>query len=238
MESIVIKNGGLDISCSLFIPSTWNGTGTGCLIMHGWQSSQDRGFHLAEALLEQGIASMTFDLRGHGQSGGDIEKLSRKDFLDGVLIAYDEFVSRIGARAKIIGIGSSFGGYLTTLLSKQRTLNGMVLRVPANYRDAHFTESFIDTRHIDDAKTWKTTIHPWSETESLRAVHDFSGNILIVESELDELVPQSVLQSYADAVPDRAKMSYTIMKNAPHSLTRFPEFQVEYKEIVFKWLET
>lgn len=237
METLTLKNGESDISCSLFVPPVWSATGTGCLVIHGWQSGQDRRWYLAEALLEKGIASMTFDLRGHGASGGDIEKLSRKDFLDDVLVAYDRFVTRIGAHAKIIGIGSSFGGYLLTLLSKHRAMDGMILRAPANYRDEHFTESFVDTRHVDDAETWKKSAHHWSETESLQAVHDFSNDILIVESELDELVPQSVLESYANAVLDTQKLSYKIMKGAPHSLTKFPEFQVVYKNIVLAWLK-
>ena len=127
---------------------------------------------------------------------------------------------------------------MATLLSAERQLLAMALRVPADYRDVGFEEPLYAQRQEWEHSQWKNTSHARDETIALRAVHSFGGHILIVESENDEIIPAVTVRSYKDAVTNPDKLSYVVMAKAPHSISRFPQLQKEYEIIVFKWLES
>lgn len=206
------------------------------LLIHGWKSGQDRMFQISEMFCERsGIACLTVDLHGHGKTIGDLNTLSRKDFLDDVVAAYDFLVSQNNIDKERIGvIGSSFGGYLATLLSTQRQLAWIAMRVPADYPDHGFEEpKKINEQPNED--TWRREPRDWSETATLRAVHAFQGKILLIESEHDEIIPHQLILNYKNAVSDPSNLKYVVMKGAPHSLSKHPEFQKEFSEILFNW---
>lgn len=206
------------------------------LLIHGWTSGQDRMYETAEMLMKRsGITCLTVDLRGHGKTEGDLDTLSRKDFLDDVLAAYDFLVAQEGIDANKIGIiGSSFGAYLAALAVGQRKIAWVVLRVPADYPDEGFEESKKIANQPNEAE-WRGAPKNWDATAALRAIHSFRGKVLIVESEKDELLPQQIVLNYKNAVSDERDVRYVVMKGAPHSLTRHPEFKKEFNEIVFEW---
>lgn len=209
------------------------------LLIHGWESAQDRMFALAEELSSLGYICLTVDLRGHGKSLGDHKIYSRQDFFKDVLAAYDLLAAQEAVDPnRIFAIGSSFGGYLSALLAGQRNLRGVCLRVPADYRDVGMDTPLYEQRGQWDHSEWKSKSHTADETASLRALHGFSGAVLVVESEKDELVPAATVQSYCTAVPDPSKLTYKLMLGAPHSITRHPELQAEFSKIVFSWLNT
>ncbi len=139
--------------------------------------------------------------------------------------------------AKITAVGSSFGGYLVSLLSAERSVKALVLRVPANYEDRGFTAPLHAHRMEKSRQEWKLRMHSHDATKSLRALHIFKGRVLVVESEKDEIVPASVVQSYGNAITKKKQRTYKIMKNAPHSISRYPNFQRTYRKIVLDWLK-
>jgi esterase/lipase len=195
-------------------------------------------FDLAEQLATQGYVCLTFDMRGHGASEGNHTVSSRKDFRDDVLAAYDFLVSQEEVDAnRVIVIGSSFGSYMAALLSSKRKLAGLVLRVPADYRDEGFNEPLYDQRTQWEHSEWKKQAHGSSETAALCAVNAFRGDVLVVEAEKDEIVPAATVHSYVTATQNAKSTKHVVMKGAPHSISRFPEFQQEFKAIVIKWLE-
>ena len=205
----------------------------GVLLLHGWMSAQDRMYEIAGLLAtEMGAVCLTVDLRGHGKTGGDLEPLSRKDFLDDVLVAYDYLASQENVDATRMGvIGSSFGGHLAALLTARRGLSWAVLHVPADYPDASFADSKV---LAPDNMGWRQEVRVWSTTDALRSLHSFGGKVLIVESEKDEVIPRQTLLNYQNAT--QGNSSYVIMKNAPHSITRYPDFKRELNHIVSEWL--
>lgn len=209
------------------------------LLIHGWQSAQDRMFDTAEILSQRsGITCLTVDLKGHGKSEGKIGEHSRKDFLNDVIAAYDFLVAQPNIDTSKIGVlGSSFGGYLAPLLSSKRKVVWMVLRVPADYPDEGFETPKVPSTGDErpGVNDWRGQKRNWDATAALRAVHDFHGKILIVESENDDLVPHQAVQNYMDAVTEKRDLRYELMKGAPHSLTKYPEFKKQFNEIVFEW---
>ena len=241
MEQIHISTpSGRTLEGNLFpAPNNAQSKKPAALLIHGWTSAQDRMFGTAEMLsTRSAITCLTIDLSGHGKSEGKIGELSRKDFLDDVVSAYDFLATQSGIDTSNIGIiGSSFGGYLAALLTAQRNLAWVVMRVPADYPDEGFENPKIPTSEDDQSSIhqWRTTERTWNTTNALRAIHGFQGKLLLVESEKDDIVPHQTIQNYANAMVEKSDLWYEIMQNAPHSLTKHPEFKAQFDELIFEW---
>jgi esterase/lipase len=209
------------------------------LLIHGWTSGQDRMFDMAEALsMRSGITCLTIDLGGHGKSEGKIGELSRKDFLDDVLAAYDFLVAQPNVdMSKIGALGSSFGAWLAAMLTAERKVNWVVMRVPADYPDDDFEtpKQVVNEEKGSPAYEWRTHSRSWDATAALRAIHNFRGKVLLVESENDELIPSQLVQNFANAVVEKRDLRHEIMKGASHSITRTPEHKAKFVEIVLDW---
>jgi pimeloyl-ACP methyl ester carboxylesterase len=152
------------------------------LFIHGWASSQEGYLPRARALSALGFICLTFDLRGHGDSPrGGGTTATRKEFFDDVLAAYDFLISRPGVGADRVGVvGASFGGYLGSLLTARRRVRWLALRAPANNPDAELGSAF-------------------------EAVRRFAGELLLIESERDEVIPHEVVEGYRIALGDNSR---------------------------------
>lgn len=230
----VPANGGV-LSGVLFLGNGDSEKKPAALLIHGWQSGQNRMFETAEILSGLGITCLTIDLRGHGKTPGDLNTLSRKDFLADVIAGYDFLVHREDVDSARIGVvGSSFGGYFAALLASKRKLAWMVLRVPADFVDDGFDKAKrADASAIAPLITAST---PWKATRALRSIHEFAGNVLLVESGNDDIIPSETIANFRNAVSDPADLTYILMEGAPHSLTRAPEYKKQFNEIVQKWV--
>jgi len=206
------------------------------LLIHGWMSSQKRNILTAQTLVKQGFICMTFDLRSHGGSEGARGKLSRDDYLQDCIAAYDLLAQQKHVDHENIGvIGSSFGSYLACILSVTRKLSWLILRVPANYPDEGFDKPQVKFTGVT-AKPWREKKLSVSENTALQAVHGFSNPILVIESENDELVPQQTITNYLNAAPDRSLITHEIMIGSGHSMVGEKAYQ-DYLRIVTKWLQ-
>lgn len=237
MQPVQIPSGEIQLSGNLF-PSSSKAEGKSPVVLHihGWKSRQDRAFEISKLLSAMGFICLTFDLRGHGKSPGDIEKFSRKDFLEDCIAAYDFLAEQEGVDKESISVvGSSFGAYLAALLTKERTVSRLVLRVPADYPDEGFE---IPKVQAEDPKKleWRANPKKWKETAALRAVHDFRGETLVVESEKDESIPHQTVQNYINAVEEEGLLTHVVMKDAPHSLRERPDLQREFEKILVDWM--
>lgn len=209
------------------------------LLLHGWTSGQDRMFDMGEALSTRaGVICLTIDLGGHGKSEGKIGELSRKDFLDDVLAAYDFLATQSDVDASKIGVlGSSFGAWLAAMLTAERKVNWVVMRVPADYADDDFEvpKQIVNEEKRSSAYAWRTHARNSDATAALRAIHNFRGKVLLVESENDELIPSQLVKNFADAVVEKRDLRHEVMKGASHSITRAPEHKSKFVEIVLDW---
>lgn len=76
------------------------------VIVHGLGSRKDNHADFARACQGSGLAALTFDLRGHGASGGNLGAGALDDVLAAVQLVADRGHRRVGLR------GSSLGGFL------------------------------------------------------------------------------------------------------------------------------
>ena len=132
-------------------------------------------------------------------------------------------------------MGSSYGGYLSAVAINYLELEWLVLRVPALYFDQKFnvpTEKLIGEDEEGDA--FKSTNLTPETSLALKGVANFNGEILIIESEKDEVIPHPVIENYLKFI-DKDKLSYQIMKNTRHSLETEKQ-EKEYIEILKNWL--
>ena len=136
---------------------------------------------------------------------------------------------------KIGIIGSSYGGYLSAVASNFLEFEWLILRVPALYFDDNFnvpTDRLIN----EDPRAFKTSNLKTQNSLALKGVSNFPGDILIIESEKDDIIPHPVIENYSEAIPDKRLLAYIIMNGAGHSLET-KEQEKEYIEILKNWLK-
>ncbi|MEK7095788.1 MAG: alpha/beta fold hydrolase [Patescibacteria group bacterium] len=238
MKDVAFKVGNNQLKGSLFYPSPLKDKNPAVLFIHGWTSAQDRYSDQAKNLNDLGVICLTFDLRGHGISDGNINAQSRQNFLDDTLCAYDFLVSDKNVDPNSITIiGSSFGAYLALLLTRHREVKRLILRVPANYLNSNFNEPQIKYSDKLETLKWRYEVKNPQDTFALAALHNFEGDVLIIESGEDKIISHQTIQNYLDAVKDQSKLDHIVMKGAPHSLSGYPEFKKQFQQITYNWLE-
>lgn len=239
MNNFSFNNDNLKLGGTLFYPSDKKEKYPAILFIHGLTGEREKSFQYARALADLGFVCMLLDLRGHGTSEGDINTFSSKDFLSDVVVSYDYFlgVENID-RENISVVGNSFGGYLAVLLSTKRKIKNLALRVPANYPDETFNSpTMLSGGDNPDVMKWRKEPKQPTESYALKALHKFEGNILIIESEKDDRVPHQTILNYTNAVKDKSRLTYILMKDAPHSMGE-GKFRDEVVRILVGWFKT
>jgi len=188
------------------------------IICHGFTTNKNRPKYteLANKLYENGIASLRFDLFGHGESEGDFADITITEGVDDVLRAI-EYVKSLGY-TKIALIGNSFGGITSFVVStKTKDLTALALISPVS----DYPEVEKMRRSDQDIAKWKKdgfTIHRSSKGQEFRLnytfwediqkylVYDIADQIkiptLIVHGDADDLVPVDQSRKTAKLIPD------------------------------------
>ena len=107
---------GLHLVGTLVTPQT--PTSRAVVLVHGGGVTRDEnGFftRLAEGLAEADVASLRFDLRGHGESEGLQEDLTLSTILNDIRAAITHGRQETGAQAVSL-LGASFAGGITAIL--------------------------------------------------------------------------------------------------------------------------
>ncbi len=231
---IEFETNGLTLRGDLFEPTS-DQKNIACLFLHGWTGRPN--IRAAERTANVGYYALTFSFPGHNNSEGDITKLTRKEALESAVAAYDLFKSSIPEGTEIVAIGNSFGGYIAPLLTTQRKVRALSIRVPADYPDDKFDLPQMGQGHDDpEVLRWRHRLHESSETMALRAVHEFTGELQIIEAKLDDLVPHETVHSYANAFADPEKLEYHLMEDWPHSLSDDETRNDQFQELLLTWL--
>lgn len=159
-----------------------------------------------------GVDFAMLEYEGHGNNPVKLEDSVRSKQIEEVETAFDNLIA-LGYK-KIITIGGSYGGYMAALLAGKRDIHALVLRAPANYEDKEF-----DLRH-EDTKQWEKASDRYNLTFSpksnmaLNNVSKFNGYTYVVQHELDEVVPETMVKQY---FTNAKHGSYLLVPKTKHS---------------------
>jgi hypothetical protein len=207
----------------------------GVLFVHGWGGSQEHYLARAREIAALGCVCLTFDLRGHARTEPQHEAVTREDSLRDILAAYDVLAGySLVDRSAIAVVGSSYGGYLATILTTLRPVRWLALRVPALYKDEDWELPKQQLKKGELAKYRRRPLKA-EENRALRACAAFEGDVLIVESERDTVVPHPVIENYRAAFEKVRSLTYRVIKGADHGLSERP-WQQAYTSLLVTWM--
>lgn len=113
---------GQHLAGTLTTPQPASATDRAIVLVHGGGVTREEGgffTRLADGLADAGVASLRFDLRGHGQSEGRQEELTLSIILNDIRVALDLLREITGARTVSL-LGTSFtGGVCAYYAAKQ-----------------------------------------------------------------------------------------------------------------------
>lgn len=182
---------------------------------------------------ELGITSVIFDYSGHGDSPFDIEELTpAQHFLETVTV-FDWMKEQYPHR-KLFVIGSSYGGFLATQLTKYRQFDALILRAPAIYRPTDFYTKMKD-EDTNVTEQFRKNREELASHPLLVRASQFKGSALLIIHEEDERIPQETTDAYTAAF----QPEILVAKGLPHSLSKATPQQVEtYNQEIYTWLKT
>lgn len=205
------------------------------LMVHGWDSSQNHYQARAEDFAALGFVCLTFDLRGHGDDDAQSDTVNRADNMQDVLAAYDKLAAHPDVDACSIGmIGTSYGGYLAALATSSRAVRWLALRVPALYEDDEWTLPKAKLNR-DELMAYRRQINPFQGNRALSACAAFRGDVLIVGSGADDVVPPPTMKSYVRSFESATSLTYRTIAGADHELSE-ERMRRTYDSILHEWI--
>jgi uncharacterized protein len=198
-------------------------SGAGVLFVHGLGSDRRTNVERARALVSaHGTTCLAIDLRGHGDSRGRLSLVTPEQNLADVVAGFDHLAELPDVDRSRIGLcGASYGGYLCVLATAERTPARVMLRAPALYRDDVLT-SALGARRAGDADTARHFVDVLAAVEA---------PLMLVESEHDEVIAQSVVATYLSAHPG---ITHVVLPGAAHALTD-PAWRADYERLVVEF---
>lgn len=207
----------------------------GVLFVHGWGGDRAQYLARARAASSLGCIALTIDLRGHGTAHGHRESITREDNLRDVLAAFDALAATRGVdRDAMAIVGSSYGAYLAAIATTERPVRWLGLRAPALYED----HDWRTPKHLldkDALHAYRQRLHRPEANRALHACATFDGDVLVVESEHDDIIPHPTIESYLQACGRVRSLTYRLVEGADHGLST-EAARHAYTAILVAWL--
>jgi dienelactone hydrolase len=230
-EPIEIPVDGEGISGTLVAPAT---AVPGVLFVQGWGSGQEQYLPRAREIAALGCLGLTFEPRGVARHDAQHETVTREDNLRDVLAAYDLLANQRAVDTSAIGVvGASYGAYLAAILTSLRPVRWLALRAPALYKDEDWDSPKRRLDRDELAAYRRRPLDP-EENRALRACASFKGDVLIVESEHDDIVPHPAIANYLAAFGKAHSLTYRVIESADHALSE-DRWQQAYTSLLVNW---
>ena len=207
------------------------------LFAHGWGGSQRQDLGKARRLSALGVASLTFNFRGHARTRRQVDTVSRADNLRDLLAAWDLLAATPGVENQRMGlVGASYGAYLSVLLTAERPVRFVALQAPAIYPDRDFDRPKLELNLDGQLPHYRRRRLDADDNRVLSCAARFPGHVLLVESEHDTVVPPPVTRNYLRAFRrSAASVVRHVVLDADHGLGE-PRCRREYSAVLVGWL--
>lgn len=233
-----LECGGRRVALRLFRPAERATPPRACvLFVHGWTGAQDANdVRLAQVLARDGFLCLSFDLGGHGLSDGQLHDFTLEAFLAQTRAAFDWLASAGGGDTPIAVCGCSLGGYLSILLTRERPVAALSLRVPANYPDGIFSGPPVG-QYIDSgaSRAWRSEPRSAPDNRALAALHDFKAPVQIIAAGRDESIPLQTIRNFV-AAAGTDRIDYHLLEEATHTLYEIPAMGALSFRLLRNWL--
>jgi pimeloyl-ACP methyl ester carboxylesterase len=220
------------IEATLVVPQTLI---PGVLFIHGWGVDRDTYLNRAREIAALGCICLLFDMRGHAATVEQRDEVTREDNLADVVAAYDRLAAHpLVDPAAIAVVGSSYGGYLAAVLTAVRPVRWLGMRVPALYQDEDWLVPKLELRDHGLEEFRLRSVGP-DENRALGACAAFEGDVLLVKSGCDEVIPDPVTRNYLAALGRVRSLTYRVIEHADHALSEQPWQQI-YASLLLGWV--
>ena len=178
------------------------------LVLHGAGNSNRGRFQLLrEELFAEGISSAAFDFVGHGDTGGDLKSSS----LSSRTRQACRVVDSLNLQQPFAVIGASMSAYTAVKLLEHFHIKSLILLVPAMYTSQAYTTPF--NRGFSDIIRQPQS---WVQSDAWRLLADYTGRLLIVAGENDQIIPRDVINRIHDSAVNAAERKLYIAPQASH----------------------
>jgi len=220
----------------LLLPSPMQERHPGIVFVHGWGATQRHDIGKAKRLVPLGYVGLTFNLRGHARTRRQRDTVTRADNLRDLLAAYDFLVAQPGVDPeRVVVVGSSYGGYLAVLLTADRKVRALALQAPAIYKDPDFDRPKTALNLDGDLPAYRASRLGPEDNLALRNAARFRGDVLLVESENDTVIPRQVIENYRAAFSAATSVTHHLMQHADHGLSS-QQWRHAYGATLGEWL--
>ena len=178
------------------------------LVLHGAGNSHRSRFQmLREDLSARGISSAAFDFVGHGDTGGDLKSSS----LSSRTRQACRVIDWLQIQQPFAVIGASMSAYTSVKLLEHYRIDSLVLLVPAMYTSLAYSVPFNGgfSEIIRQPRSWV-------ESDAWRILAEYTGRLLIVAGENDDVIPRAVIQRIYKSAVNAAERQLYIAPRASH----------------------
>jgi pimeloyl-ACP methyl ester carboxylesterase len=187
------------------------------VVVHGADSSKESHFDYARLARAAGWCALCFDVRGHGESTGELSAA--------VLDDLRAVAGELPRDVPLVLRGSSMGGYLSIVAAEPLGAAAVVAICPAPADQ--LVRGLRAGRFAFRVRT--SALEAFlSEHDDLQAIGSYAGGLLLLHAEGDEVVPYQ--HSVAlDGAADRADPKRLLLLPGGHhrSIQHDPELQAE-----------
>jgi len=178
------------------------------LVLHGAGNSNRGRFRtLREELLAKGISTVAFDFVGHGDTGGNLKNSS----LSSRTRQACRVVDSLNLPQPLAVIGASMSAYTAVKLLEHYKINRLILLVPAMYAAQAYKTPF--NREFSDIIRQPQS---WIQSDAWRLLAGYTGRLLIVAAENDQIIPRDVINRIYDSAVNAAERKLYIAPHASH----------------------
>ncbi len=230
-----------DIECTGYaVKSDWyetDNTDEIILSLIGWTSNRKNYNDILSAICsDTGKSALVFDYSGHGDSPFNVNTTRPAQHFLEVTCVFD-WLKQKYPKAKVTVMGTSYGGFLAVQLTKYRTFDNLILRVPAIYQPSDF---YTLNEQINSDEAWaakdafRRDVEALARHPLLGRASSFKGRVLVVVHEKDEQVPKETTDAYINAF----NAETYVAKGFPHSIFNQTREELDaYQNTISEWLK-